>query len=163
MNQNRNSISDLFCDTYVRISAQCSYILLPKLLTNKRLWEHPQFLLSPTGKAKCLEEFEGVPAYRIRHKYRKAIREIGDSPTGLYGILNQLFSESAIKDLFSVPNVWVLNHNALAKKKQATERNLLNRMKKKDPKGFQLHGECVARTQNMSVKKTARKIRGLQG
>ena len=115
MNQNRNSISDLFCDTYVRISAQCSYILLPKLLTNKRLWEHPQFLLSPTGKAKCLEEFEGVPAYRIRHKYRKAIRELGDSPTGLYGILNQLFSESAIKDLFSVPNVWVLNHNALAK------------------------------------------------
>lgn len=151
-----STISDLFCDTYIRVETQNCYIMLPALLTNRALARNPSSILAPTGLCSNLVEIEGIPAYRIRHKFHKTIRARGDSVIGLYGALSLVFTENAIKSLFTMPNVWLLNHNALAKKKRATEISELNHQRKVNPSGFRLHTECLDRTKNLSIDKTVR-------
>lgn len=155
------TISQLFCDTYVRKSEQNSFILLPSLITNKSLAQNPASILMPSAKTANLVEFEGVPAYRIRHKYHNLILERGDNPLGLYGAINSIFSDAAIKLLFQVPNVWLLNHNARARKQRATDIQRYNYAKKHYPEGVALHNQCADRTRNLSVSQTARYMRSL--
>lgn len=155
------TISQLFCDTYVRRGDRCSFIMLPALMVNKRLAQNPSVLLAPTGKASNFVEFEGEPAYRVRHKFHKSIIARGDNPLGLYGAINSIFSDSAIKILFQVPNVWLLNHNARAKKQRTTEMQRFNYERKRNPEGVSLHNQCRERMRNMSVSQATRYTRML--
>lgn len=161
MGKKRLTLAEQFCETYIRHAPECCYILLPVLLTNRVLGKNPEMLLVPEGKPQNIMEVDGVPAYRIRHKMQQAIIKRGDSPKGVYGALNQIFKDAAIKALFLEPNIWLLNHNALAKKQQATDLNRFNYLKKHDPKGLALHKQCFKRTNNRSVAITAREIRSL--
>lgn len=157
----RNTLCDRFCDTYIAEGKINSFILLPKLLVDKRLAENITNLLSPSGRAENLCDFDGTPSYRIRHKFHRTIRNRGNSATGLYGALECIFSEQAIKELFVEPNVWLLNHNERARKQNATEESRLNHAKKVDPKGFALRKQCERRMQNMSVVRMVREERML--
>lgn len=159
MARHKHTLASLFCDTYIREAPLNCFIMLPALLTNKALADNPSIILEKSGKKSNLTEFEGVPAYKIRHRFRKAILGRGDSALGLYGALNLIFKDAAIKILFQTPNVWLLNHNARAKKLRATEIAEHNRQRKLNPKAFLLHHECVARTKNMSVSHAAREQR----
>lgn len=155
------TISQLFCDTYVRKGDVCSYIMLPALMVNKVLAQNPSIILAPTGKASNIVEFEGEPAYKIRHKFHKAILARGDNPLGLYGAINSIFSDAAIKSLFHVPNVWLLNHNARAKKQRITEVQQHRHERNINSSGIDIHRQCMERTRNMSVSKAARYTRSL--
>ena len=155
----RHTLCDDFCDTYVVDGRMHSFILLPKMLVDSRLGEGKASLLSPMGKVENFCECDGTPAYRIRHKFHRSIRQRGDSPTGLYGCLETFFTEAAIKALF--PEVWILNNNERARKRNAGEVAMLNRARKLDPNGFALHGQCEKRTRNLSVVRSAREERGL--
>lgn len=155
------TISQLFCDTYVRKGDVCSYIMLPALIVNKVLAQNPSIILAPTGKASNIVEFEGEPAYKIRHKCHKSILARGDNPLGLYGAINSIFSDAAIKLLFQVPNVWLLNHNARARKQRATDIQRYNYAKKHNPEGVALHHQCADRMRNMSVSQATRYTRRL--
>jgi len=155
----RHTLCDEFCDIYVVDGKVHSFILLPKLLVDRRLGENRVALLSPTGKVENFCDCDGTPAYRIRHKFHRAIRRRGNSPTGLYGALNTFFSDGAIKELF--PDAWLLNNNERARKRNAYEASERNHARKVDPKGFALHGQCALRTRNLSVDRSVREGRGL--
>lgn len=161
--QNRKTASHTlcgdFCDTYVVDGKIHSFLLLPKLLVDKYLAENIRAMLSPMGRAENLCEWEGTPAYRIRHKFHRAIRNRGNSATGLYGCLETIFKEEAIKAMF--PNVWLLNHNERARKRNAGETAERNRARKKDPEGFALRRQCESRMQNHSASWAAREERSL--
>lgn len=154
------TLSEQFCDTYVRLGGRVSYILMPKLLTDRALAERMPSLLNQ-GRPVNLVEFEGVPAYQIRHKFRRSLYRNGNNPIGLYGALESLFKEEAIKKLFTMPNVWLLNHNEVARKRRATEESVRNRERKLNPEGYRLRAQCANRTRNMSVSAAAREEREL--
>lgn len=155
------TLDEQFSGTYIKTGPMYSYILLPALLTNRKIGQNPEILLVPEGKPKNFVEFEGVPAYKIRHKLRKAILKRGDSPTGLYGALNQIFNEAAIKMLFLEPNVWLLRHNAFARKQQKTDQYRHNYLREHNKAGLALHNQCLKRTGNRSVVQSAREERSL--
>ena len=154
-----HTLCDEFCDSYIMDGGMHSFILLPKLLVDRRLAENIHSMLMPTANPEHLCSYEGTPAYRIRHKFHRSIRRRGDSPTGLYGAPNTFFSDRAIKELF--PNVWILNNNERARKRNAGEEAARNHARKVDPKGFALHGQCAMRTRNTSVYRSIREERGL--
>ena len=155
----RHTLCDEFCDVYVVDGRANSFILLPRLLVDKKLAYDKAALLSPMGKVENFCECDGTPAYRIRHKFHRSIRVRGNSPTGLYGCLETFFTEAAIKAIF--PDVWVMNHNERARKRNAGEEAARNHARKVDPHGFALHGQCAMRTRNLSVDRTTREERGL--
>lgn len=157
----RQTIAEQFCETYVRHAPECCYILMPALLTNKTWGEKPEILLVPEAKTGNITMVDGEPAYRVRHKFKKAILERGDNALALYSIINQIFTDAAIKALFLNPNVWLLNHNALAKKQQITDLHRYNYLRKHDSKGMILHKQCFNRTINKSVANAARETRSL--
>lgn len=154
----KETLASRFCDVYVADSPRCSYIMLPKLLTNRIQTEA---LLAPTARLKNLTEYDGVPAYKVRRRFKNAILARGDSPTGLYGILESIFTEVAIRGSFLDPNVWLLNHNERARKRREFEINEANRIRKKDPDGQALHVQCLFRTKNKSTTAFAREQRSL--
>lgn len=119
-------------------------------------------LFVPSARKSCIVEIDGIPAYQIRHKFHRAIRRRGDSATGLYGILNCIFTENAIRENFTLPNVWLLNHNAIARKRNITEESRMNHLRKQDTEGFRLHSECRRETSNRSAIRVVRDIRALQ-
>ena len=159
----KSTISQLFCDTYIRKTPSCCYILLPTLKVNRRFGENPSLILAPQGKASNIVEFDGEYAYRIRHRFRRAILARRDNPIGLYGALNLVFTEDAIKMLFKVPDIWLLNHNRHVQKSRATEINRLNyaRKRHREPESLSLHNQCAARTNNTSVSRCMREMRYL--
>ena len=157
--QVRHTLCDEFCDTYIIDGKVHSFILLPKLLVDRRLAENIRSMLMPSADPEHLCDYDGTPAYRIRHKFHRAIRRRGNSPTGLYGALNTFFSDGAIKELF--PDAWLLNNNERARKRNAFEESERNHARKVDPKGFALHGQCAMRTRNLSVDRSVREGRGL--
>ena len=154
----KKTLASEFCDVYVVDATRCAYIMLPELLVKRGLAEA---LLAPTARPGNLVEFEGVPAYRIRRRFKNAILARGDSPTGLYGILEPIFTETAIRELFTTPNVWLVNHNERARKRREFEINEANRLRKKDPEGSALHLQCAYRTGNKSASAFAREQRAL--
>ena len=155
----RHTLCDEFCDVYVVDGRVHSFILLPKLLVDRQLAENIRSMLMPGATPEHLCDCDGTPAYRIRHKFHRAIRRRGNSATGLYGALNTFFNEEAIRLMF--PDVWLKNHNELARKRNAGEESARNHARKIDPKGFALHGQCAMRTRNLSVDRTVREERGL--
>lgn len=159
----KKTLSDLFCDTYIVSDGDSCYIQLPVVLTSSRYKDNIDLVLTQDASRARLVWHDGVPAYKVRHKFAKAIRDRGDSALGLYGALNLIFTEDAIRELFTFPNVWLLNHNARAKKQNARETNEVNRDKKQNPKGYQLHCECRHRTRNLSVVQSAKEERKLEG
>lgn len=159
----KSTISQLFCDTYIRETPSCCYILLPTLKVNRRFGENPSLILAPQGNASNIVEFDGEYAYRIRHRFRRDILARRNNPIGLYGALNLVFTEDAIKMLFKVPDIWLLNHNRRAQKSRATEINRLNyaRKRQRGPESLALHNQCAARTNNTSVSRCMREMRYL--
>ena len=159
--QTRRTVSDQFCENYVESDAVASYILLPGILVSREYADHPERVLSTEGNRNRLVTRDGVPAYRIRHKFHKSMRFKGDHILGLYGDLAAIFTDAAIKELFISPNVWILNHNERARKRNATEEAAVNRARKLDPLGAALHTECASRTRNSSVSAATRYERKL--
>ena len=159
--QTRRTISDLFCETYVESDAAASYILLPGILVSREYADHPERVLGPEGNPKRLITRNGVPAYRIRHKLHNAMRFRGFHVMGLYGDLAAIFTDAAIKELFKSPDIWLLNHNERARKRNATEEAAVNHARKLDPSGAVLHTECASRTRNSSVSAATRYERKL--
>lgn len=157
----RKTLADQFCETYVVAERGCSFILMPVLLTDRVLGENRQSLLSPGARVDWLTEKDGVPAFRVRTKFHRSLRQHRDNARALFNALNYIFTESAIKRLFTMPNIWLANHNEQARKRNATEESALNHLKKVDPAGFALHAQCAARTRNTSVSIAARKERQL--
>ena len=132
-------------------AARVRQIQLAPLLTDKVLAANPASILASSARRSSLVDFAGVPSYKIRTKFHRAILARGDNPLGLYGILEPVFTEAAIKSLFKVPDVWLLNHNARAKKRRAGEKCELNRLRRLDPAAAALHAQCVARLRNRSA------------
>lgn len=152
------TMSELFCDTYVVAGGRNSYIMLPCLATDRGLAERA---LQPTARRQCLVERDGFPAYQIRNRLAKSMRKRGDNMKALFGDLYMMFTEEAIKRCFTMPNVWLLNHNEQARKRRAAEENEENRLRKLDRKGFLLRRQCEARTANRSVANITREAREL--
>ena len=150
--------ADLFCDTYVVAGGRHSYIMLSCLATDKGLAER---VLQPTARKQCLVQHDGFPAYRIRNRLAKALRKRRDNIAALFGDLYMMFTEEAIKKCFTMPNIWLLNHNEHARRARATEESELNRLRKLDRVGFALRRQCEARTANKSATKFTRETREL--
>lgn len=159
--QTRRTIGELFCETYVESDAKASYILLPGILVSREYAGHPERVLGTQGTRKRLIARDGVPAYQIRHKFHKTLRFRGNQILGIYGDLAAIFTDAAIKELFKMPNIWLLNHNERARKRNATEEAAVNHARKLDPSGAALHTECVVRTRNSSVSAATRYERKL--
>jgi hypothetical protein len=159
------TISDVFCDTYIEMDPnprRGGYISLAVILKDKYYHEDPNRLFV---KNACPDVFErdGFPVHRVRTRFCIGLRKCGNSVCRLYNTLNQVFTEQAIKTLFQIPNVWLMNHNYLAKKRRAAEFNEENRLKKLSSKSDRkLHIGCVKATANRSATAHARYIRSLQ-
>ena len=158
----RATVASLFCDTYVARDGANAYILLPELLTDRALAETPGLLFAKTARKCCFCEHDGIPAYRVRPKFVSALRKHGDNAKAIYNYLLYIFTESAVKRIFTMPNVWLLNHNAQAARLRATEECERNRLRKRDPAGFALHRQVSARVANRSASSAARDTRALQ-
>lgn len=158
MKSARRTMADMFCETYV-VEHGGYLLMLPKLLEDTPVRDHARLFRG--GRPQCLTEHEGIPAYKVRGRFVGALRRCGNNPRALYAELYRLFSEEAIKTLFTMPNVWVLRHNQEARRRRAEEVSNENRMKKLDRAGFALHRQCEARTANRTAGRAAREEREL--
>ena len=157
-----STLADKFCDTYLIDEIGASYIKLNGIRADSRYIQNPELLLVPRANKQRLVVYDGILCYKVRTKYHNAIRSNGNSPEGIYYCLNQNFTEDAIKELFSDPNIWLLRTNAKAKRLRATEQSEYNRRKKMYGSDWDLHRECMMRTSNLSASKSARIERSLQ-
>lgn len=155
------SISDLFCNNYVISEVRSSYILLPGI-TDEAMQEGKMPFLQHNARNGCLTKFDDTIAYRVRHRFVKSLRKRQDNVCALFADLHMIFTEDAIKRCFANPNVWLLNHNAHAKRLRATEEHAENRMRKLDPEGYALHMQVQNRTSNRSARQHAVEERGLR-
>lgn len=156
------SIADLFCDTYIVSEGCCSYIMLPSLLIDASRGGQLAYILQPNAREQCLTEFEGVPAYRIRNRFAKSIRRKKNNVKAIFADLNLVFTDNAIKQCFTLPNIWLLNNNVQARIRRAKEVNIENRMRKIDPAGYALHKQVENRMSNKSVRQCTREEREMQ-
>lgn len=155
------TVADRFCENYVRFGGRCSYILLPRLLVDKAMADADR-ILQPNSRRNNLVEFDGTPAYRVRNKLVVALRRHRNNIKALFAALYSLFTEEAIRELFTEPNIWVLNHNDQARKKRAAEINEANRLRKTGKGPSALHRECEVRTANKSTAWAMRELRELR-
>ena len=161
----RTTISDVFCDTYVEIDPnprRGGYISISKIITDKYYSQDNSKLFMP-GADHTVFDRDGFPVHKVRTRFCHALRKCGDNVCRLYNTLNQVFTEDAIKFLFDGPNVWLLNHNYLARKASARAFNEENRKRKLIPRKERVWKAGIANlTANRSAKAHARYIRSLQ-
>lgn len=97
-------------------------------------------------------------SYECRVRFHHALEKCGDNLPRMFIILNQIFTEEAIKKYFN--KVWVAHNNVKMRKANQTEYCQLQHAKKiglvkPDPD----HREIVRSTQNMSIREAARRSR----
>lgn len=161
------TMADLFCDIYVEMDPnprRGGYISLAPLVSakNKRYADDPKLLFVPGAIPKIFKR-DDFPVHHVRTRYCKALRKCGDNFCRLFIVLNQVFNEEAIKLLFPEPNLWLMHHNFMARRKSAREFNEANRAAKLIPKKeMRWHKGCVAATANRSASAHARYKRSLQ-
>ena len=156
-----HTLADRFCENYVRCGGRNSYILLPRLLVDKAMADADR-LLQPCARRKNLVEFEGTPAYRIRNRLVVALRRHRNNIKALFAALYSMFTEEAIRELFTEPNIWILNHNEQARRIRTAEINEENRLRKIGKGPSAIHRECEARTANKSTAWAMRELRELR-
>lgn len=156
-----HTLADRFCENYVRFGGRCSYILLPRLLVDKAMADADR-ILQPNARRDNLVEFEGTPAYRIRNKLVVALHRHRNNIKALFAALCQMFTEEAIRELFTEPNIWILNHNEQAWRLRTAEINEENRLRKLGKGPSELHRECKRRTANKSTVWALRELRDLR-
>ena len=160
----RQTVSDVFCDTYIEMDPdprRGGYVSIARILSDKRYHDNPKLLFVSNALPHVFER-NGFPVHKVRTRFCQGLRKCGDNVCRLRNILNQVFTDEAIKFLFQMPNIWLLNNNYLAKKKAAHDLNEHNRQRKMDPKGSRLHAEVSRVTANRSASAHARYIRSLQ-
>lgn len=140
------------------------FILLPILLKDKRLAENPkEFVFTPNARHTEITDIEGCPAAWVRVKLIEHLRGLNDNVGGIIMQLRYLFTEDVIKRCFTLPNIWLLNHNIVARKKATYEMQMRNHMLKRVPKEeLRLHADVDRRMQNRSVSSATRELRDLQ-
>ena len=156
-----NTLAEKFCETYVQEGARCSYIMMPKLLTDRVLGEGREALLSPVARKSNLTEVEGVPAYKVRKRFVKNMLKCKDDPIGLVHALRYVFTDDAMKALFSCPNIWLLCHNAKARKTRYQEDCEDRHQKRVNKDACLLHRQCADRTRNASVRFASIEMRNM--
>lgn len=157
----KKTLAEMFCETYVQEGTKCSYIMMPKLLTDRVLGECRESLLSPEARKSNLTEVEGVPAYRVRKRFVKNMLKCKDDPIGLVHALRYVFTDDAMKALFSCPNIWLLCHNAKARKARYQEECEERHQMRVNKEACVLHRQCVDRTRNVSVRSASVEIRNM--
>jgi len=160
----RQTLSDVFCDTYIEMDPdprRGGYISIARILSNKQYSDNPKLLFVQNAIPNVFDR-DGFPVHKVRTRFCYALRKCGDNVCRLKNTLNQVFTDDAIRFLFQVPNVWLLNNNYLAKKKAAHEISVLNHQRKMDPKGSKLRAEISRITSNRSATAHVRYIRSLQ-
>ena len=97
-------------------------------------------------------------SFECRVRFANALKSCEDNLPRLFIILNQLFTEDAIRKYFS--DIWVAHNNVKVRKINTTELQQLQRAKKlglikPDPD----HREIVRSTRNMSIREAAKRSR----
>lgn len=165
MSNKCRTLADIFCEIYVERDEnprRGGYISISPILVNHRYKNHSEHLFVSHSNSRVFER-DGFPVHPVRTRYCNALLKCGDNVCRLYNTLNQVFTEDAIKLLFSEPNIWLLNKNYLARKRNRTEINEFNRKKKLMGRhDFNLHNACVSATANRSASQHMRYIRKLQ-
>lgn len=108
-------------------------------------------------------DVDGVPGFLCRVRFVKMLSRLEHNPGGIFLNLRPIFTEQFIKDAFTMPNVWLLHHNVVARKAAAHELNIRNVERKKIPISERMmHNEIVCRTANRSANACVRHERSLQ-
>ena len=97
-------------------------------------------------------------SFECRVRFANALKSCADNLPRLFIILNQLFTEDAIRKYFR--EIWVAHNNVKMRKINTTELQQLQRAKKlglikPDPD----HREIVRSTRNMSIREAAERSR----